>query len=416
MSANGLPKVFYLGNADKGGGAEERLNRTADYYPNTLEFYVKHSRNSRPFVKKFPPHWSDSAWKLANRIYQKLSGSPSNLKVKLGLTEHYNFTWRRLKHNPKFLEADIVHIGNMHTNYLDFSALEKILQHKKVLLNVSDMWLLTGGEAYTLGDEGFMKGNARSADISVPPILNPWWDRRKQNLKRKAKIYRKFAGKLFFAANSGWTAHQIAQAWVMQHKPVMRTIVPGVDTQVFCPPQRRDWERPRVLLYNSNSIFKNTRVVLEALAQVTYPIDLYVIGAALKEEFAKDNIRVISGGSYLHDPHDLAQAMQQADIFLYPSRAEAFGTMVAEAKACGMCVIGSRTGGITEQLNNGTGVLVDPSDASGLAHAIDYWAAHLEEARRIGLLGIEDVLARYSFERYMQETVDYYTYIHYHST
>lgn len=60
------------------------------------------------------------------------------------------------------------------------------------------------------------------------------------------------------------------------------------------------------------------------------------------------------------------------DIFVLPSRAEAFGSVFAEAALCLLSLIGTNVGGIAEQIEDGVnGLLVPGEDPAALAEAID---------------------------------------------
>lgn len=64
-------------------------------------------------------------------------------------------------------------------------------------------------------------------------------------------------------------------------------------------------------------------------------------------------------------------AMQQASIFVLPSRREAFGIVLLEAGLSDTPIVASRTGGITEILDDGhTALLVNPDDSQQLGNAI----------------------------------------------
>ncbi|MBO2942601.1 glycosyltransferase family 4 protein [Paenibacillus sp. F411] len=60
------------------------------------------------------------------------------------------------------------------------------------------------------------------------------------------------------------------------------------------------------------------------------------------------------------------------DIFVLPSRAEAFGSVFAEAALSCLALIGSDVGGIAEQIEDGVnGLLVPPGDAAALSIALE---------------------------------------------
>ncbi|MBW4083157.1 glycosyltransferase family 4 protein [Paenibacillus sp. S150] len=60
------------------------------------------------------------------------------------------------------------------------------------------------------------------------------------------------------------------------------------------------------------------------------------------------------------------------DIFVLPSRAEAFGSVFAEAALSCLALVGTNVGGIPEQIEDGVnGLLVDPDDEVALADALE---------------------------------------------
>ena len=60
-----------------------------------------------------------------------------------------------------------------------------------------------------------------------------------------------------------------------------------------------------------------------------------------------------------------------AHAFVLPSHFEAFGVVLIEAMACGLPVIGTRSGGPEYIVSDETGILVDRGDASALAKAME---------------------------------------------
>lgn len=84
--------------------------------------------------------------------------------------------------------------------------------------------------------------------------------------------------------------------------------------------------------------------------------------------------------------------MRRADAFVHVSTKEGFGLVVSEALWQGTPVIGSRVGGIMEQVIDGrTGLLVDPMDANAIAANMAGLLVDPGGARTLGRQGKEHV-------------------------
>lgn len=98
-----------------------------------------------------------------------------------------------------------------------------------------------------------------------------------------------------------------------------------------------------------------------------------------------------------------------ADIYLGVSRrdgrsVEGFGIALAEASACGIPVVGGRSGGIPEFIRDGdTGLLVDPERTGPLVEAIERLLDHPDLARRLGSAGRAEVERYYNWDRAVGE-------------
>jgi glycosyltransferase involved in cell wall biosynthesis len=97
---------------------------------------------------------------------------------------------------------------------------------------------------------------------------------------------------------------------------------------------------------------------------------------------------------------DVAARLAAADIFVLPSRSEAFPNAVLEAMAAGLPVVASDVGGIPDLVDDGrTGVLVPAGDPRALSDRICRLIGDPAYAASLGNAGRADVEARYSFER-----------------
>ena len=83
---------------------------------------------------------------------------------------------------------------------------------------------------------------------------------------------------------------------------------------------------------------------------------------------------------------DTQKELQSCDVFAFPSLyGEGMPMAVLEAMAAGCAIVGTHTPGVTELLENGAGLLVEPGDARALADAIALYLEnpHLAERSRV---------------------------------
>lgn len=94
---------------------------------------------------------------------------------------------------------------------------------------------------------------------------------------------------------------------------------------------------------------------------------------------------------------DVPALLAAADLFVLPTRDDAFPTALLEAQAAGVAVVASRAGGVPEIVEDGaTGVLVPPGDAAALARAVSALLADPAARRRLAEAGRRQARERFS--------------------
>jgi glycosyltransferase involved in cell wall biosynthesis len=224
-------------------------------------------------------------------------------------------------------------------------------------------------------------------------------------------------------AISEFIKRQLVEAGLDEKKIVVRHL--GIDNERFVPdPQaRRAWAEkfsiaPDETILSTVSYLrpiKNPQTIVEAcglLAERGVPVRLIVAGDGEMLEELQELSRRLGIADRTHwlglclDPSSLLQA---SDLFLLATVGEAFGLVLAEAMACGVPVVGSRSAGIMEVVaDNETGLLVTPLDPAAFADAIERLAKDVELRRKMGRQGVERVRQHFTVDRAVEETIRIY--------
>lgn len=108
--------------------------------------------------------------------------------------------------------------------------------------------------------------------------------------------------------------------------------------------------------------------------------------------------------TFLGHRDDVPQVLHGGDVFVLPSRSEAFPNSVMEAMAAGLPVVASNVGGIPELVRDGhNGRLVPPGDVDALARALVDVLGDPERAERFGRAGRRVIEETYSFDRMVEQ-------------
>jgi glycosyltransferase involved in cell wall biosynthesis len=151
---------------------------------------------------------------------------------------------------------------------------------------------------------------------------------------------------------------------------------------------------------------KGHDVLLEAAAEIVrqgHQVEFVIIGDGPQRPHIEAGIERLDLGRVVRlrgQVDDVAGALSSADLFVLPSRSEAFPNAVLEAMASGLPVVATAVGGLLELIETGhNGMLVPVGDSLSLARTI---AALIEDPVRAAALGAEarrTITSRYSFDR-----------------
>ncbi|MFD3448601.1 glycosyltransferase [Microbacteriaceae bacterium 4G12] len=208
------------------------------------------------------------------------------------------------------------------------------------------------------------------------------------------------------------------------------TVVPcGVDTGRFLPtgPAEPKGQPHRILSVGRLVQRKGVDLVVTAMARLAdlgrTDVELVVVGGSggmsdLKDDPEVRRLEDLAGqlgvADRVHIRGQVAQAelprvLRSADAVVCAPWYEPFGIVPLEAAACGVPVVVSAVGGLTDSVVHGeTGLHVPPRNPDAIAAAL---AALLDDEplrRRLGAAGRARMESRYSWDRVATDTADAY--------
>jgi glycosyltransferase involved in cell wall biosynthesis len=264
--------------------------------------------------------------------------------------------------------------------------------------------LVTGGEIPYIvslrgGDvPGYVPGDYQWAHI----ILNPL---NKIIMSRASKVV---------ALSNDLGLHALNLLPNLQYEVIYN----GVDTRLFSPNKDKAIKQDnalRVLSVCRLLKSKGIQYLLRAIAEINSDrIRLTIVGRGSYEpdlkRLAKSldlNGKVVFTGPIPHE--DLPQIYNQSDIFVVPTYAESFGQTFCEAMACGLPVVATTQGGMTEYIENGqNGFLVTPRDAGSLAKVLVGFMENPDLILEMGDRNIRKMRSHFSWAEVADQYLEIY--------
>jgi glycosyltransferase involved in cell wall biosynthesis len=299
------------------------------------------------------------------------------LTLPLGLNDIHRVSSFLIKCYDAYIQAEILHFHGVH-GFINYLALPALTKSKSSVFTLHDMWCLTGHCAISYNCDRWKIGcgNCPHLDV-IPRVLR---DATHVEWKLKEEIYND--SNLIIVTPSKWLTEKAKQS-LLSRFPIYH-IPDGVDMDTFKPldsvycrsllgvPQSK-----KVLMFAAvklNQFNKGGDLLLAALNSLPVSLkrDLLLLLLGNKGEALAEatDIQSINLG-YVNDDSLKAIAYSAADLFVLPSRAEAFGLVALESMACGTPVVSFRIGGLTDLIRPGiTGYLAEPENAKDLSDYI----------------------------------------------
>jgi Glycosyltransferase len=274
------------------------------------------------------------------------------------------------------IDPDIIHLRNLHANYLNLPILFSYLKNKEVpvILNLHDCWAYTGKCPY-YSEINCEKWKIQCSECKLlrkyPQSLV--FDRTKKLFKDK----KNWLGKIKYLTVIGvseWIIQQAKMSFLKNRN--MITVYNWIDQSVFYP--RKEKILPNYGIDDSKFIILgvsaswipgtpryNDFIKLSEL--INDSMQIILVGESKVTNFPKNIVYI----PFIHDVNKLALLYSCADVYVHLSVEDTFGKVVAEAQACGTPAIVYNSTALNELIAEGCGYIVNSRDISGIKKAIN---------------------------------------------
>lgn len=312
-----------------------------------------------------------------SRIEHKWNFYTGKITSSLGLEDVFNVNSHRIKKSKAYLDADIINFHRI-PNVLSYLAFPSLTKNKPAVFTLCEMWALTGHCRHSLDCERWKSGCGSCPYLRLPPAVR----RDGTHLQWGLKNWAYSRSDLTIVTKSKWMAGLAKQS--MLNRFPIHHIPNGVDTKAYKPIDQDNCRlllnippRKKVLVFVAqrlDTFLKGGDLLLKALQSLPKSLkgEIVLLVFGRNGELIADaiDIQTIILG-YISDDNTKAIAYSAADLFVHPTRAEAFPNVALESIACGTPVVSFRVGGVPDLVRPGvTGHLSEPENANGLRDGI----------------------------------------------
>ena len=189
-------------------------------------------------------------------------------------------------------------------------------------------------------------------------------------------------------------------------KDVPILVIPnGVDLEHF-KPMDRDWENPQILFVGRLVFQKGLDILFKALKDLKdQPWKLAVVGDGPERETLQSMVQAYGISDRVKfecwlGGNALLNQLQNANLFVFPSRHEGMPNAVLEAMACGLPVIASHIAGNEELVIDGeNGLLVPAEDSIAMRDALSELLGNSNKRQQMGAASRKSIEANYSWSQ-----------------
>lgn len=282
----------------------------------------------------------------------------------------------KLLNHIKEINPDVVHLHNLHSNYVNINMLLEYLAINDIatVITMHDCWYFTGKCFHYVDSkcDRFQYGCGQCKKKNAPPI-SIFFDCSKKVLQDKKRFLMSIP-RLKIVGCSQWICNE-AKKSILKKRDIC-CIYNGVDTAIFCRDQNElrqklKLENEFVVMGMANKWLLPENIIMVEKVSSLPDVRLLIVGCNKKQikMLSKISTDIISVG-YIKERKKLAEFYNSADVFVNLTHADTLPTVNMESICCGTPVITYDSCGSPELVDDESGVIVKEYDEEGIINAI----------------------------------------------
>lgn len=277
-----------------------------------------------------------------------------------GYDSHYSyFSTRKIIKTLKSFKPDVVHLRNLHANYVNLPKLLKYLSKKDIatVITLHDCWFFTGKCTHYTTQKCYKWqdncGNCPQLKKDIPSSI---FDRTSKQLQEKKKGFLSIP-RLAVIGVSDWVTNEAKKSF-LKDAIIIKRIYNWIDLDVFYPREVEKCDKFTVLCigagWNENS--KKLKDLIKLSKILPADMEILLAGSVSTNEPLPSNVKKVG---YISSMDELAKLYSSVDAYVHLSREDTFGKVIAESLACGTPAIVYNSTACPELIGKGCGYVVE---------------------------------------------------------
>jgi len=269
------------------------------------------------------------------------------------------------------IKPNIVHLHNLHNNYINIKLLLKYLAKNNIatVITLHDCWFFTGKCAHYTEANCYNWQNGCGNCPQLKNDTNSWFfDNTNKVLRDRKKLLASIKN-LNIIGVSRWITEEAKKSILKDAKRIV-CLYNWVDTDIFHPvadAYKENKEKPILLSVSSVWSKIKTDELLRLSKEIGDRATIKVVGEIDANIALPQNIIYTK---HIKKQADLARLYTEADVYVNLSHEDTFGKVIVESFACGTPVVAFDRTSYPELVTNGCGFIVKTGDTKMMCKKI----------------------------------------------